>query len=132
MHQHGYLAFGVDAQDVGVLGVVTSLGVVLHHHEVEIQALFQRGDLHLGTEHAERARIECDPWGLRGHGVTLPKKNGVARTPYPTSRDVGRNYCGRSLPALKARKSCAVEAFGRQLIQAVYAAARAAGSGRVY
>lgn len=88
MHQHGYLAFWVDADDLGVLGVVAPVGVVFDHHEIEAQALLQRGDLYFRAEHAERSGVERDGWGLRGHGVTVARLG--HRAP-PRSFGMGRN-----------------------------------------
>ena len=54
--QHRHLALGVDAQHFGMFGVVTLRRIVRHHDEVEVEPLLERRDLHLGAEHAERAR----------------------------------------------------------------------------
>ena len=64
--QHRHLALGIDAQHLGMLGLVQRLHLEGHHDELEGEPLLMGCNLGLGAEHAERSGIEL-------HGKTLTR-----------------------------------------------------------
>jgi hypothetical protein len=53
--QHRHLPLGIDPHDVGMFGLVQPFHFERHHDEFEVDALFERRDLRLRAEHAQRA-----------------------------------------------------------------------------
>jgi hypothetical protein len=56
--KHRHLALGIDAQHLGVLGLIERLHLERHHDQLEIEPLLTGCNLGLGAEHAERSGIE--------------------------------------------------------------------------
>jgi hypothetical protein len=69
VHQHGHLRLWIDAQHFGMLGLVERLEIERHHHQFEVNALLQCGDLRLRAEHAQRPGVESDAICRIGHGA---------------------------------------------------------------
>jgi len=71
--QHRNLALGIDAQHLGMLGLIERLHLERHHDQLDTELLLKGCDLGLGAEHAERSGIEL-------HGQTLPRPCRPSRT----------------------------------------------------
>ena len=76
---------GIDAQHVGMFGLVTPSWIERNHDEFEIDGLLARRDLDLRAKHAERPGQNLH----RFYPLCLLQRIRLARTPTQKALDVG-------------------------------------------
>ena len=85
VYQHRDLPLGIDAQHVGMFGLVTPSWIERNHDEFEIDGLLARRDLDLCAKHAERPGNNLH----RSYPLCLRRRLRFARTPAQNALDVG-------------------------------------------